>query len=546
MRRTGFLLLILGVAGLASAQQGGTQPEAQPQPPPASLQQGAQEALPAPPPQAAVAKTNLVEKAAAPTYPDLYCAGFISAQKLPDSNYVAAGWDTPSQARFTDREYIYLTGSGYKEGGVYAVLRQLRDIDRAQAYGGQRAAIRAAGFPYAEIAHVTVIPGGIRNNTTIAEVTFGCDAIVSGDIVVPFVERPRPEFKYTGAFNQFEPPNDKLTGRIIMARDFDQYTSRGDIIYLNVGSENGVKVGDYFHATRTYSSIANNVLDSLSFKASDYEDTQADPKRFPKSNLGELPRKNLANLLVLNVMPKSSTALIAYSIEEVKVGDNVQLFEPPPPPPSPPVVPTGPSISCAASPVTVHSGESSTVTCDASSPDNHPLTFAFSASGGRVSRRDNRAVLDTAQLAPGTVTVTGTVTDDRDQSASSPSTVNVEAALPPPAPASQDIQFKPRGSYVDNKAKAILDGIALQLQQQTDATAVVVGHADKDENKMLAMRRASNVKKYLTDSKGIDTKRIETREGVVQSKTAIVWVVPAGASVPQETAPADQSAPPQS
>ena len=96
---------------------------------------------------------------------------------------------------------------------------------------------------------------------------------------------------------------------------------------------------------------------------------------------------------------------------------------------------------------------------------------------------------------------------------------------------------------MDNRAKAVLDGVALQLTQQADATAVVVGHSDKGEAKSLAARRAANVKTYLSSAKGIDAKRIETRTSATPGKTAEVWVVPAGASVPEEAPPAQQLPP---
>ena len=34
-----------------------------------------------------------------PTYADVYCAGFISRQTLPDANFVAGGLQTPADKR---------------------------------------------------------------------------------------------------------------------------------------------------------------------------------------------------------------------------------------------------------------------------------------------------------------------------------------------------------------------------------------------------------------------------------------------------------------
>lgn len=543
MKRTGILLLILAAATWTAAQDAGQQAPATPPP---SMQQGVQEPLPPPPEQVKVRETNLVEKVQAPTDADVYCSGFISSQAVPEGNYVRAGWDTPAQTRFSEPNYVYVKGSGFQEGARYSVIRKLRDPNRWQAYRGQLADINKAGQRYADIGEIEVVRGGVRGDNAITVVRRSCEPIVPGDYVIPFVERTHPLLKYTGPFDPFAPPNGKLTGRLIESRDFDQVVGTGKAVYLNVGSDQGVKEGDYFHITRTYESLGNDPNDSLSFKASTTEDTQANTVVFPKNKLQELPRRSLGQLIILNVHPKSATGMITFALEEIKVGDGVEAFEPPPPPPPPaPPVPTTPTIACTANPDTVHKGESSTITCQAASPDNHPITLGFETSAGTLNPRDNSAVLDTAQVAaPGAVTVTGTVTDDRNQSASSAATVNVQPPAAAPQATSTGINFKPGSAYVDNKAKAILDGVALQLQQAADATAVVVGHSDKREAKSLASRRANNVKTYLTQSKGIDPKRIEVRTSTAPGKTAEVWVVPAGASVPAE-APAPAPAPQQ-
>ncbi|HTD24954.1 MAG TPA: OmpA family protein [Terriglobales bacterium] len=538
MKKTGFGLFILAFAVLAGGQQAlAQQPASQPQQPPASLQQGTQDQLPPPPPQAVVSRTNLVEKVDAPTYSDVNCAGFITNQQVPEGTYITAGWDTPFETRFSEGKYAYLTGSGFQEGQQYSIIRKLRDPNRWEAFKGQHGAVAEAGQPYAEVGHMTIVQGGVRGNTAIGLITFACDGIVPHDLAIPYVERVVPKYKDPGPFDPFAPVNGKTTGRIILAKDWDLLAGKGRIVYLNIGADKGVKVGDYFHTTRLYSDIAKDAADSLTFKASTLEDTQALPN-VPSSKINELPRRSLGNLMIVSVSPKSSTGIITFSLEDIKVGDGVEMFEPPPPPPPPAAVSTVPTINCTPNPATVKRGESSTITCDASSPDNHPLTFSYSTSAGRLTPRDNTAVLDTSDVQPGPVGVTGTVTDDRNQTASSTANVDVEAPPAAPTPTSQTVNFKRNSAYVDNKAKAILDGVALQLQQQADATAVVIGHSDAGERKTLAALRATNVKNYLV-GKGIDPKRIETRTSASPSGTAEVWILPAGTTVPAEAAPAE-------
>jgi outer membrane protein OmpA-like peptidoglycan-associated protein len=121
--------------------------------------------------------------------------------------------------------------------------------------------------------------------------------------------------------------------------------------------------------------------------------------------------------------------------------------------------------------------------------------------------------------------------------------------VPPPPPQAEklnEIQFKRNNARVDNAAKAILDDVALRLQRDADAKAVIVGNADPGERngKRLAAQRARNTRAYLVDEKGIDPSRIELRTGSGGGMTAEIHLVPAGATfegagteVVTETAP---------
>jgi len=83
--------------------------------------------------------TNLnfpVERIVAPTNADLYCAGFVTKNLLPNVNFVAGGLDTPSTTNYGDSEIVYLNGKGYELGKRYSVVRELRDPNRYETYRG--------------------------------------------------------------------------------------------------------------------------------------------------------------------------------------------------------------------------------------------------------------------------------------------------------------------------------------------------------------------------------------------------------------------------
>ncbi len=500
---------------------------------------------------AQVKLTNVVTRQQAPTYSDVYCAGFVSNQPLQKVGYVAGGWETPHQIRFADREYVYIEGSGFSVGTQYSLVRQERDPNRYETFRGQESMLRQLGRPYTDIGRVRVV--AIHNNIAITQVEFDCTDIMAGDAAIPFAERQTPTLRAKINFDRFAPPNGKLTGKIVMAKEFDTMAGMGQKVYLNVGANQGVKAGDYFRAVRTYDSYKNDEVDNLSFKATYYDDKQVPAGMFPHSRLREFPRMSLGEMIVLSVTPTSSTAMVTLSLEDIHLGDGVELEEATPetgeaepqasPVPqetsqttaavqAPAAAPQPPVIACTAEPPAVHAGDTSTIACEASSADHRPLSFSFSAPNARLVQRDNTAVLDTRDMAAGPVQVVATVSDDRDLTATARTTVNVDAPRAALAPTKLNfVSFHRNSARVDNSGKAVLDGVALRLERDTDSSLVVLGLVESGENRDLAQQRAASAAQYLTKEKGIDEKRLQLRDGGEYGDQAELWMVPPGAKL---------------
>jgi hypothetical protein len=287
-------------------------------------------------------------------------------------------------------------------------------------------------------------------------------------------------------------------------------------------------------------------------KASEYEDTQVHPQKLPMGDVSSLPRRTLGDMIVLQVRPKSATAMILTALEDIHVGDGVELMDVSEAPVLPPIRPsfsnapqpaatnataTPPRINCSATPTSLRAGESSSISCDAASPDNRPLNITYVANGGKLSSNRNQATLDTTDSGPGPISVRATAFDDRQLSASTVVTVNVEAPAPalPTAQKLMELDYKLGSSYVDNRSKAVLDDVALKLQQDPNLTAVLSGSAEPGEGGRMAMQRAENAKTYLTKSKGIDPQRIQVKAGTEPGRKVEVWTLPAGATLPGST-----------
>jgi hypothetical protein len=237
-------------------------------------------------------------------------------------------------------------------------------------------------------------------------------------------------------------------------------------------------------------------------------------------------------------------------------GITVKAFEPP-------------TISCSVSPNTIAPGGTATVTSVGVSPQNLPLSYSYSATAGTVTGSGTTAEYSSAGAPTGAVGITCSVQDNKGGAASSNTGLTIVAPIPMPPPKTQalcTISFstdKKRPMRVDNEAKACLDQVALDLKQQADAKAVLVGEQNSDEaamtakqemraakNKhamvdMFAAQRAVNAKDYLVTEQGIDASRISVATGSTEGQTVENYLVPSGATFSNDvtgTTPVDETA----
>jgi hypothetical protein len=315
MKKTGLFVLLLATACWAQSGADATSAEA---------------------PQGTSPTSNSfpTERVTTPTYADLYCAGFINKQTLPDANYVAGGLQTPSTTHFVRGDMIYLRGGGYSTGAEYEIIRALRDVNEYEMFPGQKKLLKETGQPYEEVGRVKIID--TRSKSAVAQIEYSCDGIAPGDTAIPFAEKQTVAFHSPIRFDRFLPPAGKVSGRVVMGKDFDSQLGTGRTVYINVGANQGVKVGDYFRAVRSYTADLRDPVDSLSFEASVAEDTQkkqpnVDPTMFgyktkgPTIHVADLPRRAVGEIVIIGVTPTTATGMIVFAMEDVHAGDGVEL-----------------------------------------------------------------------------------------------------------------------------------------------------------------------------------------------------------------------------
>ncbi len=307
MKQIGLALLVFSVFGLAQ------------QPPQKSGQQKA-------PVDVQRVRHTEIAVSNTPALDDMYCSGFITTQKVPEKHYVVAGRDAPEQVRYAESTgHIFVWGgSDLKPGDRLQIVRHVRNPNQYERYKGEWAAVKQVGEPYFERGYVRVTE--VQKNVAIVVPELACADIMPGDIAVPFVEREKPVFRNI-KLDRFTPPSGKPTGRIVLANEFDSSVGSTQKAYLNIGEDKGLKVGDYVRITRRYDYAFHERETAMSTEATAMEETMYHEPKLPKDGIKDLPRLTLGDAIVLHVHPRSATVMIMTALEDIRVGDGVELMD---------------------------------------------------------------------------------------------------------------------------------------------------------------------------------------------------------------------------
>jgi hypothetical protein len=194
-----------------------------------------------------------------------------------------------------------------------------------------------------------------------------------------------------------------------------------------------------------------------------------------------------------------------------------------------------PTISCSANPSTLNPGDTATVSASATSPQNRPLTYNYSASSGTISGTGSSATYSSAGATPGAVEITCNVADDKGHTAAANASLTIQAP-PPLGPSPEQIQLEarlalhsiffptaeprpdhPEGGLVESQQRT-LTTLATDFKRyltfKPDARLTLTGHADVrgsvEYNQALTERRVGRAKQFLVEQ-GVPESAIDTR-----------------------------------
>ncbi|HWY43095.1 MAG TPA: hypothetical protein VNX66_06345 [Candidatus Sulfotelmatobacter sp.] len=270
----------------------------------------------------AAQRSEAVVKANQPDATQINCAGFFTDQKVGGDIYIASGEESLNKLTFSHGDYVHLShgmNQGVKEGDLFTVTRPDSDTDKVSWFKWQPKLVKAMGTAYVDLGQLRVVK--VHPKTSIALITFSCGPMQRGDIVLPFQPRPIGPFKDPVKFDHFAPVSGKPVAMIVVAKDWVQSSGQRDTVYVNLGTAQGVKLGDYFRIFRyqgTRAEMAPTEKD-YQFKLFGYGSA---PQHY---EWNDLPREILGEGIVLNASKNSSTVLITYATSEVYSGDYVEV-----------------------------------------------------------------------------------------------------------------------------------------------------------------------------------------------------------------------------
>jgi hypothetical protein len=255
-------------------------------------------------------------------YSTVNCAGFVTDQKVPDEIRLVSAEQSNYKITFARGDYVHINrgqDKGVRVGDRFTVVRPAKDPTDVPWFKWQSKLLHAMGTLYLDAGQLRVV--NVLPKVSIAQVVFSCDYMQRGDILEPYQDRAVPPYKDAAAFDHFAPVSGKQVGMMVAGKDYGQIYGKLSAVYVNLGSNQGVKVGDYLRIFRYQGSRAETVSLEKGYQYSLYGFGSA-PARY---EWNDLPREVLGEGMVINVSRNSSTMVVTFSSLETYAGDYVEI-----------------------------------------------------------------------------------------------------------------------------------------------------------------------------------------------------------------------------
>ena len=275
---------------------------------------------------------------------NLYCAGYIQSSAISTANKIVGSNDEADQFLYSQNDFLYINMGRDKGVNVGDMLSVVRPRGKVNSKWTNKHDI---GFYVQEVGALEVIR--VKDTVSVVRVKSSCDNFLLGDLVQLVEKRTSPTHEQRPALDIFGEPSGKASGRILMSRDGAEMLARDFIIYVDLGAEDSVHVGDHLTLFRPlgkgnlykfpqkedvlassygYESdvykggtFSNQAARKSGDKADDAVVTSAAAKKDRPANL----RKVVGEAIVVNVKEKTATVVITRTAQEIHTGDWVEI-----------------------------------------------------------------------------------------------------------------------------------------------------------------------------------------------------------------------------
>jgi hypothetical protein len=275
---------------------------------------------------------------------NLYCAGYVQTGKVDTSRKIVGAENEQEQNVYSQGNNVYISlgaNKGVQVGDMFAVIRPRGRVETRWTKKDN------LGFYVQEVGALEVIK--VKNEVAVAKVQTSCDNLLLGDLLQPIPARTSPMFTQRPMLDVFGESSGKANGKIFMARDGAELLGRDNVVYIDLGSEDGATVGDFLTIYRPLGkgSLFRKVQgETVSARDEGYQSdvfrggkfsNQAARKRSDeatgrvvttekaKQDRPQNLRKVVGELVILSVQGKTATAVIVRTAQEIHPGDSVEL-----------------------------------------------------------------------------------------------------------------------------------------------------------------------------------------------------------------------------
>ncbi|MBS1808483.1 MAG: hypothetical protein JST84_09855 [Acidobacteria bacterium] len=290
-------------------------------------------------PVAESAKDPVLPSVATPrvaTGKDLYCAGYIRATAPSTEMKIIGGEEENRIAHFGQGDVVYLNigrSRNIRAGMLFSVTRPMGKFRSPY----KRVGGKDLGVYVRELGVLRVI--AVQEKTATARIVVSCDDVQLGDVLVTFTEKSSPATDISQPLPRYQPAYEDLAGHIVLQREQHETIGPRDVVYIDLGTEDGVKVGDAFTIYRKKPDDGNvfnfNDDDVVLRQSSDYESDKFKGGKYSNTHPYEarqqvknarsgVPQKIVGELIVIAVEGKSATAIVTRTTQEVHTGDWVR------------------------------------------------------------------------------------------------------------------------------------------------------------------------------------------------------------------------------